>query len=250
MTTIRRQVFLRSLWPFVSKFYGNERKKLDPYKRSVNIRKIFNMLIKHYFNGVRFSQNQPVFVLRNKMGFGEVTSLYDNTHLLSKKVAKRFWNSKQIEYIFNTGQVSLRRGNELKLKKFINYYLNIIFERWKGQIDIKLSKRSVKRPYFSNLNSIPVDSLNYEYNEIKILEKRITRFFNLVNGRGIRINKDGGVSTDDPMYVKLYVIDGIPKEFTFKNFCGFNTVNYDTFNFVNYRRNFLTKFFPNFIKIS
>ena len=81
------------------------------------------------------------FVLRNKIKFEDVVSLYDQTHLLSKRDAKRFWDSNELEYIFNTGQVSLRRGNEFKLKKFVNLFLNKIFERWKDQIDGKLSKK-------------------------------------------------------------------------------------------------------------
>ena len=60
MATIRRRVFLRSLWPFVSTLYVKERRELNPHQRNVNHTKIFNLLIKHYFNGLRFSPNQPV----------------------------------------------------------------------------------------------------------------------------------------------------------------------------------------------
>jgi len=240
MATIRRHVFLRSLWPFVSKLYGKERTELNPHQRCVNHTKIFNLLIKHYFNGLCFAPNQPIFVLRNKIKFEDVVSLYDQTHLLSKQDAKRFWDSNELEYIFNTGQVSLRRGNEFKLKKFVNLFLNKIFEKWKDQIDEKLSKK----PSFS------VGSLNYERSEIEKLERMITRVFERVNGRGIRINKDGQISIKDPMYVMLYVIDGIPTKFTFREVCGFQSSDYKTFNSENYRRKFLTKFFPNFVKIS
>lgn len=240
MATTRRRVFLRSLWPFVSDLYGKERRELNPHLRLVNRTKIFNLLIKHYFNGLRFSPNQPVFVLRNKIKFEDVVSLYDQTHLLSKRDAKRFWDSNRLEYIFNTGQVSLRRGNEFKLKKFVNLFLNKIFEKWKDKIDEKLSKK----PSFS------VGSLNYERSEIEKLERMITRVFERVNGRGIRINKDGQIGIKDPMYVKLYVIDGIPEEFTFREVCGFQSSDYKTFNCKSYRRKFLTKFFPNFVKIS
>jgi hypothetical protein len=240
MATIRRRVFLRSLWPFVSDLYGKERRELNPHQRCVNLTKIFNLLIKHYFNGLRFAPNQHVFVLRNKMKFEDVASLYDQTHLLSKRDAKRFMDSNKLEYIFNTGQVSLRRGNEFKLKKFVNLFLNKIFERWKGQIDENLKKT----PQYI------ICPLNYSRENIQILERRITRLFKRINGSGIRINKNGQVSIKEPMYVRLYVIDGIPEEFTFQEFCEFQSFDYNTFNSESYRRKFLKKFFPNFIKIS
>lgn len=240
MATLRRRVFLRSLWPFVSDLYGKERRELNPHQRYVNLTKIFNLLIKHYFNGLRFAPNQPVFVLRNKMKFEDVTRLYDQTHLLSKRDAKHFWDLNELEYIFNTGQVSLRRGNEFKLKKFINLFLNKIFERWKDQIDGKLKKtpQYIIRP------------LNYSRKNIQILERRITRLFKRINGSGIRINKNGQASIKELRYVRLYVIDRIPEVFTFQEFCAFQKTDYDTFNYESYRKNFLTKFFPNFIKIS
>ena len=240
MSTLRRSVFLRSLWPFVSDLYGKERRELNPLQRYKNLTKIFNLLIRHNFIGLRFSRNQPVFVLRNKMKFEDVTRLYDQTYLLSKRDAKRFWDLNQIEYIFNTGQVSLRRENELKLRNYMIIFLNKIFERWKKQMDDKLRNQD-----FNSFNS-----LNYQMNEIQILERRITRFFKRINGSGIRVNKDGQVSIKEPMYVRLYVIDGIPEEFTFREFCGFQRTDYDTFNTEKYRKKFLTKFFPNFIEIS
>ena len=240
MTTLRCRVFLRSLWPFVSDLYGKERRELNPLQRYKNLTTIFNLLIRHYFIGLRFSQNQPVFVLKNKMKFEDVTRLYDQTYLLSKRDAKRFWDSNQIEYIFNTGQVSLRRDNEIKLRKLLIIFLNKIFGRWKKQMDDKLR----------NQDFYSIDSLNYQINEIQILERRITRFFKRINGSGLRINKDGQVSIKEPMYVRLYVIDGIPEEFTFREFCGFQRTDYDTFNTEKYRKKFLTKFFPNFIEIS
>ena len=245
MTTVSNRVFLRSLWPFVSELYGRERKKLSPSQRNNNLTKIFNLLIKHYFNGVRFSQTQPSLVLRNKMKFEDVVRLYDQTHLLSNRDAKRFWNSNGVEYIFNTGQVSLRRGNEFKFKKFINLYLNKIFERWKKQIDVELNRT----PTFMNPSNI-IRPLNYKRSDIERLERRITRFFKQVNGRGIRINKDGQVGIKDPMYIMLYVIGGIPEEFTFREVCGFQEFDYNTFNSESYRKKFLTKFFPKFVKIS
>ena len=240
MSTLRRSVFLRSLWPFVSDLYGKERRELNPLQRYKNLTKIFNLLIRHNFIGLRFSRNQPVFVLRNKMKFEDVTRLYDQTYLLSKRDAKRFWDLNQIVYIFNTGQVSLRRENELKLRNYMIIFLNKIFERWKKQMDDKLRNQD-----FNSFNS-----LNYQMNEIQILERRITRFFKRINGSGIRVNKDGQVSIKEPMYVRLYVIDGIPEEFTFREFCGFQRTDYDTFNTEKYRKKFLTKFFPNFIEIS
>ena len=208
-----RNVFRASIWNSISHLYNN--KSEETRKGKVEI---FNTLIKMYFKA---GLEKPI--LNEKVSYEKVCELFGPTRRMTKCEAKRYWESKENLFEFTplTGRLVLARKDEWELQKYLSRNLTNIFDL------------CVRRGY-----------------NIDKLEKKLTNFFKLVNGRGIRkALLTGQLSTKFVNNCGVFVLkEGqLPEKFSFQEVYGIRDSEALTFDL--YRRKFLTKFFPDFIRV-
>ena len=208
-----RNVFRASIWNHISYLYNGRSEGL----RTGEV-KIFNLLIRMYFDA---GLEKPI--LNEKVSYERVCELFAPTRRMNKREAKRYWGMKENLFDFTTltGRLLLARSDEWKLHKYLNKKLTYIF--WMCS----------RKGY-----------------DVGQLEKVLTRFFKLVNGKGIRkAFITGHFSMNIVNNCGIFVLkkEQLPEKFSFQEVCGCffedTGLSLDT-----YRRMFLTKFFPDFVK--
>jgi hypothetical protein len=162
-------------------------------------------------------------ILNEKVSYERVCELFAPTRRMTKREAKRYWESEENLFEFTplTGRLTLARKDEWELQKYLSQKLTNIF--------LTCSRRG--------------------YN-IDKLEKRITKFFKLVNGKGIRkALLTGQFSMKIVNNCGVFVLkEGqLPEKFSFQEVCGIRVD--EGISLELYCRKFLTKFFPDFVKI-
>lgn len=206
-----RNVFRASIWRSISHLYDT--------RLSGGKVEIFNTLIRMYFIG-RDTQS----VLNEKVSYQRVCELFAPTRRMNKREAKRYWGMKENLFDFTTltRRLFIARSNEWKLHKYLHKKLTDIF--WMCS----------RKGY-----------------DVGQLEKVLTRFFKLVNGKGIRkafITGHFSMKIVNNCGVFVLKEEQLPEKFSFQEVCGCffedTGLSLDT-----YRRMFLTKFFPDFVKI-
>jgi len=224
MTTLsKRNVFIGSIWGFISELYPSSQ---SPFMKRANCLKIFNMFIRFYFKDFSFKEKGQCF-LNNKVSFERVCSLYEPTHSMSKEEAQRYWNipEKCLEFTLFSGRLSLSRIDELHLGNYLRQRLNGIFTMW-----------------------------NEKRKSVRGLEEAITHFFKDINCKGIRkdLYKKGKFDLRIVDHCGIFILDDteITKDFSFKSTCGFTEQDYQQFDQKKFANMFLSKFFPKFVKIS
>jgi len=206
-----RNVFRASIWSSISYLYDN--KSEDARVGEVEI---FNTLIRMYFKA---GLEKPI--LNEKVSYERVCELFAPTRRMDKREAKRYWESNENLFEFTplTGRLSLVRKDELELQKYmIKRLTNIFF-------------KCFHRRY-----------------TIDKYEKKITKFFKLVNGKGIRkATNTGQFSTRIVNNCGVFVFkEGqLPEKFSFQGILRVEEVT----SFELYHRKFLSKFFPDFVRI-
>ena len=206
-----RNVFRASIWGSISHLYKNKSKEVRVGKVE-----IFNTLIKMYFKA---GLEKPI--LNEKVSYERVCELFAPTRRMNKREAKRYWESEEnlFEFTSLTGRLILARKDEWELQKYLIRNLTNIFGT------------CFRRGY-----------------TIDELEKRITKFFKLVNGKGIRKALfTGQLSTRIVKNCGVFVFkEGqLPEKFSFQGILRVDKgISFDL-----YRREFLTKFFPDFVRI-
>ena len=210
-----RNVFPASIWSKIEYLYP-DRSPSQVLKGSVEI---FNILIRLYFNT---RLEKPT--LNVKVPYQKVCELFKPTRKMNKCQAKEYWERRENMFDFTTltGRLLLEKKAEWELQKYLKKKLCNIY-----------------------------NSCFEPGHDIDWLEKRLTCFFRVVNGKGIRKDLITGKLSmrivDNNPDVFVLKEGQLPEKFSFTEVCGIRDDAVLTFNL--YRRKFLTKFFPDFVKI-